>query len=717
MSEGICDMKLVSIQAGRAPLADFNRWADSQIASYKDKIEKNVSIAKEKSWIAHPVQKEAIQNSADAIDPTSGDEWCVIFEMDDKLPPRYISITDQGTCGLTGRVLVSKEELDRLQMNEPDEYQKERWAKFEALSYPNIDPTGRGSRGQGKWVFIGASNNKMIFYDTFRKDNIYRVGAWLGQDQLMKRPPEGIEAQTLLKKNFPNLNHLDKIGTRVIIVNPKKELWEGFLPIMKSPIEEYVGETWWELLNNGREILIKWRGRTNKVKSPIYYITSFIEKESAEVWFLEDVGLKWDKNPKARVKELMIIYSKRVIPEEFRGIAIQRGGMKICNFSISARIPSIKAEISEKLYGWITFNDEAEKELREIEDPTHYDFSSYIGTFGYYVFGKNGWLEQEIRGFAEKKLGLGSEEKKFDRLDIIVANKLNRFINKYKLGVPLKKTVAPPGNGGTCHRKEIRIKMPKPKFPNQETRKIEFGESVRDIKLSVVNESKISIELKLSLVLKTASREAGERVLRKFLVSEDLVVEGKSESQTFGPYEVTFDKRKFDSGTYVIEATIVSVKGDLLDTKYGKGVVVDQERELIYLDVDPPAGKGLFEFIDRVEFKDEKELQFRMIEKEDKMRIEVNILHPAYKHNEELDHLLAEKSLYAICRISRPLLDYEMGIGAEVIAQYDIRKDAVLVKQGKKKFLNQRSEDKNSFFVEAIDQTSRIAQRIRYEIL
>lgn len=92
-------MTLYSIQAGRAPLADFNRWADSQIASYKSKIERNVPIATETSWIAHPVQKEAVQNSADAKDPHSDDKWRVIFEMDDRMPPRYIAITDQGTYG------------------------------------------------------------------------------------------------------------------------------------------------------------------------------------------------------------------------------------------------------------------------------------------------------------------------------------------------------------------------------------------------------------------------------------------------------------------------------------------------------------------------------------------------------------------------------------------------------------------------------------------
>jgi hypothetical protein len=677
-----------------------------------------VPIAKELSWIAHPVQKEAIQNSADAIESASEDRWSVIFEMDDRLPPRYITVTDHGTCGLTGKALISKEELDRLQREKLVQYQRERWAKFEALSYPNIDPVGRGSRGQGKWVFIGASNDKRIFYDTLREDGVYRLGAWLGENQLLQDPPEGAEAETLLKKTFPNLTPLREVGTRIIIVNPKKELWEGFLPILKCPMALYIAETWWELLKDEAEILIKWRGNTLKVQSPVYYGDASLKNQVREIWLVRDASLDWVQNSKAKVKELAIIYSAKAIPEEFRGIAIQRGGMKICNFDIKAGNPLIKTEVAENIYGWITFNEEAEKELREIEDPTHYDFGAYLGTFGYHVFGKNGWLTQEVRKFAEQKLGLGADVRKSDRLDIIAANKLNRFVNKHKLGFTLG-TVSPgPGPGiGPRPRKKIRIKMPKPSFPMEETRKVEFGDRVQNIKISVVNASESSRKVKLSLVLKTASRRVQERILKEFVAGQTIVVPAKSESTTFGPYAVTFDSKRFDAGTYALEAEISLLEGDILNDKFGKAVIVDQERELIYLEENPPTGKGLLEFIDRIKFEEEKKLQFRVKEKDDKMRIQINILHPAYKHNEELDDLLAEKKLYKHHRLHRPLLDYEICIGAEAIAQYDVRKEAKLVKENKSRFVMQRADDQKAFFVEAIDQTSRIAQRIRYEVL
>ena len=99
------------------------------------------------------------------------------------------------------------------------------------------------------------------------------------------------------------------------------------------------------------------------------------------------------------------------------------------------------------------------------------------------------------------------------------------------------------------------------------------------------------------------------------------------------------------------------------------------------------------------------------------MRIQINTIHPAYKYNEDLDDLLAKKKLYAQHRVERPLMHYEVGIGAEAIAQFDISKDVTLLQKGRERFIAKRDEDKKAFFEEAINTASRIAQRIRYEIL
>jgi len=711
-------MTLSTLNAGRAPLADFNRWVDSLIDNYRREVFRNVPVAEERVWISHIVQKEAIQNSADALEEGTDDKWSVTFEMSDALPPQYITVTDQGTCGLTGRALVPKDELDQLEKKAPQKYQQERWARFEALSFPNIDPVGRGSKGQGKWVFIGASDEKTIVYDTLRKDGVYRVGGWLGEKQLIEKPPEEQAGEELIKKEF-SLLPLRKVGARIIITKPRKELWEGFLPFINSPIARYIAETWWESLKNGALIYLKWKGETIQVETPTFYRDEFIKENTEEMWVVNDCPLNWSKNQKARINELVIIRSKKRVPEGFRGIAIQRSGMKIRGFDVQTENPEITKEISEYIYGWISFNEAGERELRILEDTTHYDFSSSLGTFGIHVFGKNGWLVQEIRKFAEQKLGLGSLEKlRSERLDILAVNKLNKFANKHNLGesgrqiVPKEKKPKPPKP-----EKEIRIKMPKPLFPHEETRRVEFGESVAEIKVAVVNDTKALRKVRLTLALKTASPKIPERILRQFIAKE-LSIDAESETEVFGSFKVTFDKDKFDDGTYALEAEIVLLEGDISDEKFGKGILLDEERELIYLNVDPPTGKGLFEFIDRIEFKEENTLQYRTKEKDGRFRIQVNTLHPTYKHAEEIDDFLSIHKHKVKANLPNPLLDYEIGVGAEAIAHYDLRKEAALIGNDKdrEKFVAQRGEDKKEFFIEVMNRVSRIAQEIRHEV-
>ena len=90
----------------------------------------------------------------------------------------------------------------------------------------------------------------------------------------------------------------------------------------------------------------------------------------------------------------------------------------------------------------------------------------------------------------------------------------------------------------------------------------------------VVNDSGASRIIKLTLMLKSASRKGiPERPLKTF-IDVVLTVPPNGESENFGPFNITFDKDKFDDGTYVLEAEIVLLEGDVLDDKFGKGVVL-----------------------------------------------------------------------------------------------------------------------------------------------
>jgi hypothetical protein len=122
------------------------------------------------TYIAHAVQKDAIQNGWSARTNKKGLNWTFTFELKETPDPKYLLMTDTGTTGLTGRVLKPEEyELDL-----PAE---EKWGRFEGVAFtqPRSDRT-LGSRGRGKFIFVGASKQNTILYDTLRNDGTYRFG-------------------------------------------------------------------------------------------------------------------------------------------------------------------------------------------------------------------------------------------------------------------------------------------------------------------------------------------------------------------------------------------------------------------------------------------------------------------------------------------------------------------------------------------------------------
>lgn len=123
--------------------------------------------------IAHGVQKDAVQNSWDArLDKKAGRGWKMQFQLATTGGKEIFAFTDQGTCGLTGRVLRPEE-------MEEDLPEDERWGRFESLAFTKSAQGTMiplGSRGRGKFIFVGASKDYNIFYDTLRSDGTYRLG-------------------------------------------------------------------------------------------------------------------------------------------------------------------------------------------------------------------------------------------------------------------------------------------------------------------------------------------------------------------------------------------------------------------------------------------------------------------------------------------------------------------------------------------------------------
>lgn len=103
--------------------------------------------------ISHGVQKDAVQNAWDArIERDDPKQWQLEFELIESKDFNLFVFTDQGTTGLTGKVLSTEE----LQLDLPIE---ERWGRFENVAFTK-EPSEKalGARGRGKFIFVGASS-------------------------------------------------------------------------------------------------------------------------------------------------------------------------------------------------------------------------------------------------------------------------------------------------------------------------------------------------------------------------------------------------------------------------------------------------------------------------------------------------------------------------------------------------------------------------------
>ncbi len=123
----------------------------------------------------------------------------------------------------------------------------------------------------------------------------------------------------------------------------------------------YIAATWWEIIRNwGATFIVNFDGTDYKVVPPEL---PAVEKEKVfSNERISDLG---------RVKILVLQYFKNSVPELFRGISVQRGGMTILRLPVSA-----EETIKNKIYGYCTFDEDLELELKKVELPNHFGFGS-----------------------------------------------------------------------------------------------------------------------------------------------------------------------------------------------------------------------------------------------------------------------------------------------------------------------------------------------------
>ena len=511
--------------------------------------------------MAHGVQKDAVQNGVGAILGAKALQF--VFELVDNPKGRFLTMTDGGTVGLTGRVLSREEYAEDLP---PDE----RWGRFESMGFTRPEPDSIGARGQGKFVFVAASKCRLIVYDSLRADGTYRMG--YTQAKINDCPMDhvdGEEGRGRLR-DMTGLEPVTETGTRVIIVDPVDEVVRA---VRDGELLSAVEETWFRLVEKGRaDIRVIAGDRVQRVGVPAPFPIPAQDSSHAKVWKRENVDIRIGVE-RYRVKRLEVGYQVRGrVPEELRGVAIIHFGMKICSIQMDG--PS---EIRDRVFGFVEFDADLDRELRKTENqsPNHYELK-YRRRVPQVV---RAFVEEQLRQFGEAKLGLRTDiratrQRIQEDAERWALQQLSRFATELDLFGGRGGIRAPTNGGGPAH-KDVGLVMHSLAFPVPERApRVNWGERIEGFLVEAFNRTGESRSVAVSVFVLQGSRQIVVSQPRRVV---SLAPGGR---QSYGPLAVEFARRFFhEPGHYVLRALMV----DPAD-----GTRLDELNRHIWVEEDPP---------------------------------------------------------------------------------------------------------------------------------
>ncbi|KKQ49495.1 MAG: hypothetical protein US68_C0014G0008 [Candidatus Shapirobacteria bacterium GW2011_GWE1_38_10] len=491
--------------------------------------------------VVHGLQKDAIQNGWDAITLTKptpeyvANKWSFIFELIEQQDKVLLSMTDTGTVGLTGKH-TAKDNIPQSQLR-----QDERWARFESMAFNKNDSSGLGARGMGKMIFIHSSEDKCIFYDSLRQDGTYRAGYTIAMETECPVWNEDGEKGKKLISDTLGLPALNKTGTRVIIVNPTKDV---ITAIKSGDFKDFIEETWWPIIHKyGASIYIKHSNQTCKAAVPSIFP---IDEDSENALIKSD--LKFSYAGKVyNIKRLHIAYLKDTeIPDLHKGVACFRKGMKVDSMG-----PFIA---TDGLYGFAEFDKEVDKLLYDVERPSHYGFRSNTGIWN--PLSKA--LKAEITEFEKEVLGIrlkkeAEEHRKRNEIDRIAFSILRDLTRGWNLLSNSPSGVNPPPTGTMPLKPvEIGLSIHNLNFPNEQNiPRLNFGDIVSDFSCDVYNDSeKKDIKADVKIIVVSGNREITKILEAAF----DL---NSGDRKSFNNLSLVIDPSDFtEAGEYKLRAIL-----------------------------------------------------------------------------------------------------------------------------------------------------------------
>ena len=524
--------------------------------------------------VAHGVQKDAIQNSVDARAGSAAVN--VLFSLEETGKGRFLTVADSGTKGLTGPVLDQVEEyVEELPTDS-------HWARFESFAFTKDEPDAIGARGQGKFIFLCASSEFKMFYDTLRPDGIYRLGATQARTTGCpilpgegEEPWEGDTAQRILWDNC-ELHPLTEVGTRIIIVNPTGEVVGEF---ESGFVTSAIRETWFREIEKERlKVAIRLGGELTEVELVSPYPVPETDSEGVQSWVLgtdfdeDTIGLATGEE--YRVKHFSAAHlSGPALEPETQGIAIIHNGMKIMSLPASMFPPHLR----ERCTGYVEFDRSLDRELRKgtNQHPNHYDLKWRRRL----PQGIKQYIADRLSEFGKAKLGMGVDPREQRRARRSTAEEwAMRQLYKFapdldlfgKKGRPLHPSVPIPNVSKTVGVTIHHFTFPDPEIAPR----INYGDSFDGLRLSAFNRSSEALDCAVNL-----SVLRGDSVVQVLVDRRSFSLHAASEEE-LGTVSLNIDPDTFD------EAGLYRLKASLYEMESGERL--DQVTRRFWVETDPP---------------------------------------------------------------------------------------------------------------------------------
>lgn len=582
-------------------------------------------------WLAEIFQKDGIQNSWGAKIGKGKNWMCKIFYSDRlsiKNIKDIVGIVDHGTTGLTGIIPRNKQEAVNA-LNENNQNRKEeRLSAFLSQDWTTKSLEDLGSRGIGKAIFIASSKEKIIYFDSLRSsDNKYIFGV-IYLNKISKEIEQEIlleeKAYQEIKTVFENkVKPLKEHGTRIFIINPDDKLSES---IINKNIDGYIQSTWWEILEkNKADIRIIEKGKERRIGISVFLpVNKMGVKEIYESPLIE-----LPKYPGLKIKKISLCYlGEKDVPEYYKGIAIQRGGMVI------ERLPTVELldeDFSSKIYGTVEMESKLESEMHGLEGPEHYNFS-WTSNPARVVLQM---IKRELNIFVNKYKLVdqveGPVNKKQRSMELSAQVKLNDFARKIGLkGLSWNKRKRRKSERDP--NKLIRLSFSDFKLPHNIAR-VDKDDLIEGVYVKPINETNIDLNVLVRIWIFNDIKQL-------FMEEKSIKLTNKT-TDLIGWEQIKINEF-FTTGEYVVRSEMRSLEEIQIDKdlSYEKGGKIYTVSRTFWVGMDPK-DKGFFN-IKAINKQDRKDRFIWTEEAEESTILYYNTAHPIIKKlqgNEQLELL------------------------------------------------------------------------------